>query len=111
MDTSEKIKKIRIEKGLTTYDLSEKTGIPQSTISKIENGKRKIEVETLEKIAEALGISPGYFFNKENTSKDDLTVRNHNIDTIAAHLEGKNVTSKKLKLLEKYIDALFEDNE
>lgn len=33
------------------------------------------------------------------------------INTVAAHLEGKNITQKKLKLIEQYIDALFEDDE
>ncbi len=33
------------------------SGISQSTISKIENGKRKIKLETLSKIAKALGVS------------------------------------------------------
>ena len=33
------------------------------------------------------------------------------IDTVAAHLAGKDITPKKLKLIEQYIDALFEDSE
>ncbi len=33
------------------------------------------------------------------------------IDTIAAHLEGKNITPKRLKLIEQYIDVLFEEGE
>lgn len=33
------------------------------------------------------------------------------IDTVAAHLEGKNLTPKKLKLLEQYIDALFDEDD
>lgn len=35
----------------------------------------------------------------------------HAIDTVAAHLTGKDITPKKLKLIEQYIDALFEDEE
>lgn len=43
--------------------------------------------------------------------KEDLDKANA-IDTIAARLEDKDLTPKKIKLLEKYIDALFdEDNE
>lgn len=33
------------------------------------------------------------------------------IDTVAAHLAGKDITPKKLKLIEQYIDALFEEDE
>lgn len=67
MKPYEKLKAIRIEKELTTYDLSKLTGIPQSTISKMENGKRKIEVEELEILAKYLGVQISDFFNDNNT--------------------------------------------
>ena len=31
------------------------------------------------------------------------------VETIAAHLEGKEITPKKMKLLKSYIDTLFDD--
>lgn len=57
MEIKDRIRKFREKKGLSTTDLSKLTGISQSTISKIENGKRKINFEILEIIAEALDIS------------------------------------------------------
>ncbi len=57
MTIGERIKKIRNEGGLSTYDLSKITGISQSSISKMENGKRKIDNIALEKIAAALNVS------------------------------------------------------
>lgn len=57
MDVGGRIKKFRAEKGMSTYALSEKTKISQSTLSKLENGKRKINLDILEKIASALEIS------------------------------------------------------
>lgn len=66
MKPYEKLKSLRIGKNITTYELSELTGIPQSTISKMENGKRKIETESLELLAKALKVSINDFFeNKE----------------------------------------------
>jgi len=50
------IRKFRNEMGYSTYELSDKTGIPQSTISKLENNKRRFDVETLTIIAKALDI-------------------------------------------------------
>ena len=47
--------KARIERQMTQKELSEKTGIRQSNISRIENGNCSPTVETLEKIAEGLG--------------------------------------------------------
>lgn len=57
MEIRERIRKFRKVRGLSTHKLSELTGISQSTISKIENGKRKTDMEILEKIAEALEVS------------------------------------------------------
>ena len=47
--------KARIEMRMPQKELSEKTGIRQSNISRIENGNCSPTVETLEKIAEGLG--------------------------------------------------------
>ncbi|NFK78567.1 helix-turn-helix transcriptional regulator [Clostridium botulinum] len=44
MKPHEKSKEIRINKNITTYELSELIGTPQPTISKVENSKRKIKI-------------------------------------------------------------------
>lgn len=50
------IRKARQQRGYSTNDLAEITGISQSTISKIENGKRKIDLCILEAICKALHV-------------------------------------------------------
>lgn len=57
MDIGTNIKEIRVQKGLSTYALSKKTGISQSVISKLENGQRKADYTTIERLAIALGVS------------------------------------------------------
>ena len=57
IDIGEKIKSIRNLKGKSTYELADLTGIPQSTISKLENSKKKADFESLMKIAKALEVS------------------------------------------------------
>ena len=47
--------KARIEKNMTQQELAEKTGMRQSNISRIENGRCSPRVETLSIIAEGLG--------------------------------------------------------
>lgn len=47
--------KARIEQQLTQEDLAKKTGIPQSTISKLESGERKPTLNMLQKLANGLG--------------------------------------------------------
>ena len=49
------LKKAREEKGITQKELSEKTGLTQSNISNIEKGVSKPTIDSLKKIADALG--------------------------------------------------------
>ncbi|NGT65657.1 helix-turn-helix transcriptional regulator [Clostridium perfringens] len=87
MKPYEKLKEIRLAKKISTYELSERTGIPQSTISKMENGKRKIETDSLELLSKALNVSVSTFFDSDsniNESKKrdySLTIKEQeNID-------------------------------
>lgn len=65
MSTGQNIKNARVEKGLSTYRISELTGISQSGISKLENGKRSIKVDDLIRIAKALGVTATDLIEKE----------------------------------------------
>lgn len=49
-----KLQRLRKRYNLTQKQLSKKTGIPRSTISKIENGKRNVSFDKLIKVADAL---------------------------------------------------------
>ncbi|HEX8875269.1 MAG TPA: helix-turn-helix transcriptional regulator [Phycisphaerales bacterium] len=59
---SKRIKDARTEAGLTQEQLAEKTRLPQSHISRIENAKHSPARATIEKIANALG-KPLTFFD------------------------------------------------
>lgn len=54
--TSDKIKKIRLEKGFTQKQLAEKCGMYESQIRKYEAGKANPKIETLQRIANALDV-------------------------------------------------------
>lgn len=58
MDIGDRIKKIRVQKGLSTYKISKMTGISQSVVSRLENKKRKADNAIIEKLAKALEVSP-----------------------------------------------------
>lgn len=57
MAVNENIKRIRKERGLTQKRLGEICGIAEPNIRKYENGKQNPKLETVEKIASALGVS------------------------------------------------------
>ena len=45
----------RTSEGLTQKELSQRTGIAQSDISKLENGNANPSIRTLQRLAEAMG--------------------------------------------------------
>ncbi len=54
---AKRIKEIRKEKGISQLELANKLGFSQAYIAMIEKGKRDIDTELLNKIAQALGVS------------------------------------------------------
>jgi len=63
MFVPERLKTIRLAKGLTQKQLADKCGINDANLRKYENGKQNPKIETLKKIAKALDISPLFFDN------------------------------------------------
>lgn len=62
------IKAVRQQKGITQQDLSEATGIDQSSISRMENGKQGISLDNLYQIALALDEPIESFFSRRQTA-------------------------------------------
>lgn len=59
MKMSQKIKMLRTQKGLTQAELGKIIGVQNSAIAKYENGRVvNIKKDTLDKLAEALEVSP-----------------------------------------------------
>lgn len=58
---AEKLKKARVEAGLTQKDVSEKIGKPQSYISKAESAEQRIDIVELKQFAELYKKSINYF--------------------------------------------------
>lgn len=54
-EAGNRIKRLRVERGLTLADLSTKTGLPISTLSKIENGRTALGFDKLTRLAAGLG--------------------------------------------------------
>ena len=57
MTTGELIRKCRKEAGLTQKELGERAGIAEPTIRKYESNRLNPKIETLQKIADALGVT------------------------------------------------------
>ena len=66
MKIGEKIKTARISANMTQAELAEKLGVAYQNIGQLESGKRKPKLETIQKIADALGVSVSYLSGIEN---------------------------------------------
>lgn len=61
-----KILETRLKKCISATQLSELTGISKTTISLIENNKKKPSILSYYKIANALGVSVDVLMDKDN---------------------------------------------
>lgn len=53
------LRDIRIERGLTQVELAARAGVSKSMLSLYEGGKRRPQLETLERLVDALGVRLG----------------------------------------------------
>ncbi len=56
------LRQARQSRGLTQEQLARKIGVDQAAISRMENGKQRITLELLGRMAEALGMDPRDLF-------------------------------------------------
>ncbi len=65
-DIYKKLRQIRIEKGFSQKALGEKCGLTQQAINRIEQGQRKIDLDLLLKMSDALNVSISEMLSYDN---------------------------------------------
>lgn len=114
------IKNLCDEKGITNAELERTLDLANGSIARWIKGAAPNST-ALEKVADYFKVSADYLLGRtieratleEWNKKHDatkLSIETKAIETIAAHLEDKNLTDKKIKLLKQYIDALFDED-
>ena len=66
------LRKIRRERGVTQVQLAELLGLPQSAISKYENGERPLGFMEVLDVLEAVGMRQRTFFRRWLSPSEDL---------------------------------------
>lgn len=114
------IKSLCDEKGITNAELERTLDLANGSVARWIKGAAPNST-ALEKVADYFKVSADYLLGRtveratleEWNKKHDatkLSPETKAIETIAAHLEDKNLTDKKIKLLKQYIDALFDED-
>lgn len=73
MNIGQRIEAARRSVGTTQAELAATSGIPHSTISKVENGKLEPKLDLLEQIASALHISTGILLFEDDKANINIT--------------------------------------
>lgn len=121
MDIVDRIKELVEAKGITITELEEKCSLPVKSIYKWNRNKPSID--RVIKVAEYLRVDIGYLLgtteyktkfeewdvkhNKNGEMKDKVK-QLEAVETLAAHLEDKEITDDKIKALTQYMDLLFD---
>lgn len=105
-----KLKSLREEHNLSSVELSEKTGVPYSTIRSYENGQRKGKTETWKVLADYFDVSVSYIMglsdNKQDLTMSDLTdlmgekmfdEDDGEFNTQSAEIESSKFIAKRIK--------------
>jgi len=94
----EYIRKLRVENGLTLTQLAAYIGIDSGALSKIENGKKKLDEKILPRIAEKFNL------NLENLKNEFIS------EQIAGKIYESNCSNEVLRLAEEKVEYFKQKN-
>jgi transcriptional regulator with XRE-family HTH domain len=103
------LKSWRMAKGLTQSVLAENAGIPRPNLIDLELGRRDCTVQTLVKLAEALGLSPGQLLDQQppQSSKPVLLNRHEREAVVLSIVTGQGALTAPLKAMANEFLPLF----
>jgi transcriptional regulator with XRE-family HTH domain len=113
MTIGERVLQLVHDSGMTQKEFSEKTGIPQSTMSSWKGKKQNPAIDKLKVICDTLEVDPYYLISgsesNETLNNDYLTVyrKDEEYDLL---IEYRKMDDNSRKRLLGYMDALSEKN-
>ena len=99
------IRKLRLEKKCTQQELANKSGVSLSALNKYERGERVPKIDTVEKIAEALNVQPGYISGYSNFKRFDSQIIQNDIEDLIRLTD--NTDEDFAKLTRNIIDTVY----
>ena len=105
----EKIKKARLEAGLTQEELSELLMVSRAAVAKWETNRGLPDIENLKFIASALSVSVDYLLDENNSVDFSITKKPINLNKYG--FDGRLSGFKKLKIKEQIVLDEYHDSE
>ena len=102
---SNRIKELRLEKGLSQRKLSEETGISQQSLSFYEKGDRNPKIEMWQELANYFGVSVGYL--QGITNDVDEVIFNKAIAEVKKILRASKIAQDDLERLLTNLDLII----
>jgi len=93
MEFSEKLHKIRKEKGWTLQELAKRSGVGIATLSRLEGGVHKGTLKTHQKISEALGIELVELYKDIDHHEEDVAAVTTDSEEIETFLYDDKASS------------------
>ena len=98
MGIGSKLTALMKQQNTNANELAQKAGVPATTVySLIKRDSNRVDIDSLIKIARALGVTADYFGN-------DDAAPTHHTSTLAAHFTGDEYTEDELKEIYDFAD-------
>ena len=115
LEIANRVKAIRKKNGWRLHDLSKKTGISVATLSKLENGKTKLNFSTVNKLAQGIGVAVTDLTSPDLEHTNDATItlcgggvvfetRDVDYEVLCADYAGGNQGYAKLSVKSRKLD-------
>ncbi|AZV57940.1 helix-turn-helix domain-containing protein [Clostridium sp. AWRP] len=115
-----RLKELRLEKGLTQIELSKYLNIDKTTYTHYEKGTIAPDIKTLKSLANYFNVSVDYLLRNSNdkvvpnykndtpSEKISKLIKENNIRTLAAHFDGKDITDDDVEDIKNFIEFVVE---
>jgi HTH-type transcriptional regulator xre len=103
----ERLKKLRQEKKYTQKDIATFLNISQPAYQQFESGKKKINLETMQKLANFFNVSTDYLLGKTDIPDPDSDIDlDTAIDNSVAY-DGTPITDHDREIIKNYLNEYF----
>jgi len=105
MSLNKRLKQARLDKGLSQQELEKLSNVHYTNIGRYERGNAKPSVEVLNRLAQALDISPDYLLNGTLEDKANKIITDDEL--LSQFKKVEKLPNDKKKLIKEFLDAFL----